>query len=95
MNWSTGQQIGNNKKLVENLPVYHSMDKLSRRQTDFFFFFFFLQKTGFDILCELSPWETICMKCRSLFSGKSKKILSNGHLLKFLASMQCVSFLNI
>ena len=35
---------------------------------------FFSQKTGFDISCKLSPLETICMKCQSLFSGKNNKI---------------------
>ena len=37
----------------------------------------FLQKKGFDISCKLSPMETICMKCQSLFSGKSKKNIIN------------------
>ena len=37
------------------------------------FFLFFFQKTGYDISCILSPKETICMKCRILFSGKNKK----------------------
>ena len=27
---------------------------------------------GFDISCKISPEETICMKCQSLFSGKNK-----------------------
>ena len=34
---------------------------------------YFFQKIGFDISCKLSPKETICMKCQSLFSGKNKK----------------------
>ena len=37
------------------------------------YFFLFSQKTGFDILCKLSPLETICMKCQNLFSEKKKK----------------------
>ena len=37
-----------------------------------FLFFFFFQKIGFDILCKLSPWETVCMKGQTLFSGRSK-----------------------
>ena len=37
------------------------------------FFFLFSQKTGYDILCSLSPIKTICMKCQSLFSGKIKR----------------------
>ena len=36
--------------------------------------FLFSQKTGFDILCKLSPMETICMKYQILFSGKIRKI---------------------
>ena len=32
--------------------------------------------TGFDILCKLSPQETICMKFRMLFSDKKIKISS-------------------
>ena len=40
----------------------------------FFFFFFFLQKIDFHISCKLSPKETICMKCQSLYlvSGFNK-----------------------
>ena len=37
------------------------------------FFSYFSKKIGFDILCKLSPQETICMKCQSLFSGNNKK----------------------
>ena len=37
-------------------------------------FFLFSQKTSFDILCKLSPVETICMEYQILFSGKKKKI---------------------
>ena len=37
------------------------------------YFSYFSQKTGSDILCKLSPLETICMKCQNLFSGKNKK----------------------
>ena len=32
----------------------------------------FSKKIGLDISCKLSPWETVCMKCQSLFSGKNK-----------------------
>ena len=57
----------------------------------FFFFFFFLfsyfsQKTGFDISCKLSPWETICMKYQSMFLDKKnqkKKITNLSLLVKF------------
>ena len=34
-----------------------------------FFFFLFFQKIGFDILCKLLPWETICVKHQTLSSG--------------------------
>ena len=37
------------------------------------YFSYFSQKTGFDFSCTLSPQETMCMKCQSLFSGKNKK----------------------
>ena len=36
-------------------------------------FFLFFPKIGFDILCKLSPMETICIKCQILFSGKNTK----------------------
>ena len=48
----------------------------SRRHFEIFFFNF-SQKTGYDISCKLSPEETICMKCQSLFSGKNKKNIIN------------------
>ena len=41
------------------------------------YFSYFSQKTGFDISCKLSPYETICMKCSTLFSGKNKKNIIN------------------
>ena len=34
-------------------------------------------KTGFDISCKLSPMETICMKCQSLFSEESKNDITS------------------
>ena len=46
--------------------------------------------TGLDIFCKLSPWETICMECQILFSGKNKKNISKCRLLKILPSMQSV-----
>ena len=36
------------------------------------FFFFFFQKISFDMSCKLSPLETVCMKCQSLFSWTNK-----------------------
>ena len=38
-------------------------------------FSYFYKKTGFDISCKLSPFETICRECQNLFSGKDKKII--------------------
>ena len=43
----------------------------------FSYFSYFSQKTGFDILCKLSPIKTICMKCQILFSGENKKTIIN------------------
>ena len=37
------------------------------------YFYNFSRKIGSDISCKLSPYETICMKCQSLFSGENKK----------------------
>ena len=48
--------------------LYHSLVKFSRKQTDNIFIF--LRKIGFDISCKLSPKETICMNCQSVFSEK-------------------------
>ena len=39
-----------------------------------YLFSYFPHNIGFDISCKLSPKETICMKCQSLFSGKIRKI---------------------
>ena len=47
------------------------------------FFFLFAQKIGFDILCKLSPEETICIKHQSLFSGKIRIVLQNVICWKF------------
>ena len=49
--------------------LYHSLDKFSRWQMNDIILIFFLQKIGFDTSCKLSPKETICMKCQSLFSA--------------------------
>ena len=38
------------------------LGKIFSRQR-FEIFSYFSQKTGFDILCKLSPVETLCMKC--------------------------------
>ena len=63
-------------------------------------FSYFSQKTGFDISCESSPKETICMKCQNLFSGeKKKKKNSVCRLLKILPRVLSVkdidSFISI
>ena len=49
-------------------------------------FSYFSQKTGFDISCESSPKETICMKCQNLFSGKKKKKFSMSSAENFTQS---------
>ena len=54
------------------------------------YFSYFSQKTGFDISCQLSPQETIGMKCQSLFSGEKYKNISICHLLKILPSVLSV-----
>ena len=52
---------------------------ISRRH--FEIYSYFSQKTGFDILCKLSPMETICMEGQIMFSGKNKKKSSICRLL--------------
>ena len=62
--------------LYHQINPYHPLGKISRQQFDdifLFFFFFFPQKTEFDISCNKSPLETICIKFQNLFSGKKKK----------------------
>ena len=39
--------------------------------------FYLFQKICFDISDKLSPQETICKKCQSLFPGKNKKNIIN------------------
>ena len=41
-------------------------------------------------LSKLSLFETICMKCQNLFSGKNKKNISKCHLLKSLPRLLCI-----
>ena len=55
------------------------------------FLSYFSQKTGFDILCKLSPMETICMKCQNPFSGKDQKNISICYLLKILPRVLSVN----
>ena len=43
---------------------------------------YFSKKMRFDVSCKLSPKETVCMKCQTLFSRKNiGKLLSNGRVL--------------
>ena len=49
--------------------------KFSRRHFEIFFLFF--QKIGFGISYKLSPLETVCLKCQSLFTWKNKKNVIN------------------
>ena len=51
------------------------------------FFLIFFQKIGFDTSCKLSPYETVCMKCQSLFSGKNKKNIINLSTAEFAQRM--------
>ena len=57
-------------------------------------FSYFTHKVDFDISCKLSPRETICLKCQSLFSGRYKNNISKC-LLNFLPIMLSVKFLGI
>ena len=41
---------------------------------------YFSWKIGFDISCKLSPKETICMKCQTLFYEEKKKKNNNTKL---------------
>ena len=61
----------------------------SRRNFEIFFFSNISQKTGF-ISCKLSvsPKETICMKCQSLFLEKSKKNILNMLSAEFAPNCQ-------
>ena len=38
------------------------------------YFSYFPKKTGYDISCKLSPAQTICMKCQTLFAEKKENI---------------------
>ena len=75
---------------VHYINLYHSLSKFSRRQIDYIFLIYFFQKIGFNIPCKLSPKETICMKCQSLFSGENKKNISNCRLLIFFPTRRAL-----
>ena len=52
------------------------MSKISKQKIDdIFFSILFPLKIGIDISCKLSPQETICMKCQSLFSREKYFIM--------------------
>ena len=56
---------GNNILHVYSGHYLHLMPgKLAADYIFTYFSLFFLQKKRFDILCKLSPWETISMKCQ-------------------------------
>ena len=57
--------------------THNTLGKIISRRHFEIFFSDFSQKTVFDTSCKLSPLETICMKCRILFSGKNKKNITN------------------
>ena len=74
-------ELGEMKKTKVGLPIVLNTTywiKLSAHSNcnlkmfSFFFFFFFYGKR-FDILCKISPMETICMKHWIVFAGKKKK----------------------
>ena len=52
----------------------------SRQQFEIFLLIFF-QKIEFDISCKLSSIETICVKCKILFSGKIRKNVTIFHTI--------------
>ena len=58
------------------LAIITLLGRSGRQQIDDMFSYFSM-KIGFDISCKLSPKETICMQCQSLFSEKNKKIFHN------------------
>ena len=68
------------------INLYHSLNRFSRQQNCWYF----SQKIGSDISCKLSSKETVCMKYQNIFSRKSKKNISNCHLLIFSPSMPSI-----
>ena len=74
-------------KSVLNINVYHSLGNISRRKAENMFLILRFKKTDFDISCKLSRMETVCIKCRSLFSGKNQNKISKFSLQKLLPSM--------
>ena len=64
--------------LVWAFAIYLMLSLVKFSADDILLYFsFFSYQIGIDILCKLSPVETICMKCQILFSGKNKKNITN------------------
>ena len=67
---------------------YHSLGKSGRLQINDIFpekkigHFMQWRQFGLDVPCKLSPMETSCMKCPTLFSGENKKNISECLMLK-------------
>ena len=74
INWITWKK---NYRANAVTLILSTLGKTFSRRHSEIFFLFFLKKIGFDISCKLSPKETICMTCQSLFSGKDKKNIIN------------------
>ena len=55
-------------------------------------FFLFLMENRLDISCKLSPDETICIKCQSLFSGEKKINLPSAELAQKVAKVNGLVF---
>ena len=62
----------------------HFSTLLSNLADDRLIFFNFFIEVGFDISCNLSSKETICMKCQTLFSGKKIRKIFQNFVSKFL-----------
>ena len=65
--WKTGCLENNDTVITLNIQAILWTNSADDKLMDIFLFF---QSIGFDILCKLSPKETICIKCQNLFPGK-------------------------
>ena len=72
---NTGNWLVASKLTVECTTLSMLGKNFSRRHFEIYIYisYFSPKIWGFDISCKLSPQETICIKCQSLFSGKNKK----------------------
>ena len=52
--------------------IYHFL-LVNSADDKFMIFSYYFQKIDLNIPCKLSPLETICIECQSLFSGINKK----------------------